>query len=74
MHGRLIKTSRLNAEDTESGHSLSTPEVAGMIWEEELMKDRRKREFWAFLGGGMLGACVSTFVLLFLFKLTGGCS
>ncbi len=62
-----------DAGATESGPRPTTPEVAGMIWEEELLKNRRKREFVSFLVGGVVGSCVSTFLLLFLFKLTGGC-
>lgn len=48
-------------------------EVMGVIWEEEIVKNRRKREFVAFLAGGVLGACVSVFLLMFMFELTGGC-
>ncbi len=43
-----------------------------MIWEEELAKDRRKREWRAFYAGCAVGAAVLAFSIIFLVKLTGG--
>jgi NhaP-type Na+/H+ or K+/H+ antiporter len=50
----------------------TTPEVAGMIWEEELMKDRRRREYTAYAWGCVTGVVTLAFSILFLSKLTGG--
>lgn len=47
-------------------------ETAGMIWEEELAKNRRKREWAAFYAGCVVGAAILIFSYLFLMRLTGG--
>ncbi len=72
MRGLLTKTFRPSAEDTESGSPPTIPEVAGMIWEEELAKDRRKREWRAFYAGCIVGTVVLSLSIIFLVKLTGG--
>lgn len=68
-HTRIFKQ---NAGGMESACLHTTPEDGDMIWEEELIKDRRRREWWAFYAGCVVGAAVLSFSLLFLVKLTGG--
>ena len=43
-----------------------------MIWEAELMKDRRRREYAAYAWGCVTGVVTLAFSILFLSKLTGG--
>lgn len=66
--------SKHDAGATESESRPTTPEVPmmGMIWQDEIVKDRRKREWWAFYAGCCVGAAVLAFSFLFIMKLTGG--
>ncbi len=55
----------------EYGHE-RTPEFMGMIWQDEIAKDRKKREWWAFYAGCAVGAAILAFSYIFLMRLTGG--
>lgn len=44
-----------------------------MIWQEEVLKDRRKREWRAFYAGIFFGAGTLALVFVFIIKATGGC-
>lgn len=50
------------------------PEVPmmGMIWQDEIRKDRKRREWAAFYAGCAVGAAVLSLSFLFIIKLTGG--
>lgn len=83
MRGQRIKPFKRNAKGTESGCRPTTledgalsydeqMETAGMIWEDEIIKDRRRREWVAFYAGCTVGAVILAFSLLFIIKLTGG--
>ena len=84
MRGQHMKTSKRNAEGSGSGcrptipNRLSPndriPEVPmmGLIWQDEIVKDRKKREWWAFYAGCAVGAATLAFSYLFLVRLTGG--
>lgn len=52
----------------------TTPEVPvmGMIWQDEIIKDRKRREWAAFYAGCAVGAAILAFSYLFLIRLTGG--
>jgi hypothetical protein len=64
-----------DAGATESEPPRTTPDnilVMGMIWQDEIVKDRKRREWMAFYAGCAVGAAVLAFSLLFLMRLTGG--
>lgn len=63
------------AGDMESVSPRTTPEVPvmGMIWQDEIVKDRKRREWTAFYAGCAVGATILAFSLIFLIRLTGGC-
>lgn len=46
-------------------------EVAGMIWEEELRQDRRKRECHAFIAG-VIVACVGVLLVCWGIRVVTG--
>lgn len=50
------------------------PEVPmmGMIWQDEIIKDRKRREWVAFYAGCAVGAAILAFSYIFLMRLTGG--
>lgn len=48
------------------------PEFMGMIWQDEIIKDRKRREWVAFYAGCAVGAGILSLSLLFIMKLTGG--
>ena len=64
-----------DAGATESEPRPTTPEVPvmGFIWQEEIMKDRKKREWRAFYAGCIIGTLICAFSVIFLMELTGGC-
>lgn len=84
MRGQHMKISRVSVEDSGSKPRLTTPdkgthddwaeplEYMGMIWQDEIIKDRRKREWWAFYAGCVVGATILIFSYLFLMRLAGG--
>lgn len=75
MRGLRTKTSKQSAKGTESGCPPSTPknpEFMGMIWQDQIIKDRKRREWAAFYAGCAVGAAILTFSYLFLIRLTGG--
>lgn len=81
MHGQRTKTSRRDVGAMESKSrpttrtGLSTEDevpMMGMIWQDEIIKDRKKREWVAFYAGCAVGAAILAFSILFLMKLTGG--
>lgn len=77
MHGQRTKTFRRSVEVTESGHlrtTLNDQEVPmmGRIWQDQIVKDRRKRDWTAFYLGCIFTTLVFFLVALFLTRLTGG--
>lgn len=48
------------------------PEFMGMIWQDEIIKDRKRREWVAFYAGCAVGAAILAFSYIFLMRLTGG--
>lgn len=83
MHGLHTKISSRCAEDGDSKFRHTIPEdgalsydeqteVAGMIWEEELKRGRRKREWIAFYLGCAFTAMVFFLVAMAVTRLTGG--
>lgn len=70
-------SSKHDAGDSESAPRRMTPrepEFMGMIWQDEIIKDRKRREWVAFYAGCAVGAAILIFSYLFLVRLTGGCS
>jgi len=59
---------------SESAPRPTTPEVPmmGMIWQDEIIKDRKRREWVAFYAGCAVGAAILAFSYIFLMRLTGG--
>lgn len=45
----------------------------GMIWQEEVLKDRRKREWRMFWAGVCFAVAVMGFTIVFVVKATGSC-
>lgn len=74
MRGQHTKTSKQSAKVTESECPPTTPEVPmmGFIWQDEIIKDRKRREWNAFYAGCAVGAGILAFCFLFIMKLTGG--
>lgn len=78
MRGLRTKIFKENAGDTESKSPHTTPSrilevpMMGMIWQDEIRKDRKKREWWAFYAGCVVGAAILVFSYLFMTRLTGG--
>lgn len=46
--------------------------VMGMIWQDEIIKSRKRREWVAFYAGCAVGAAILAFSYIFLMRLTGG--
>jgi hypothetical protein len=46
--------------------------VMGMIWQDEIIKDRKRREWAAFYAGCAVGAAILSLSFLFTIKLIGG--
>lgn len=70
-----MTSSKRIAGDTESGCPRTTPDeipVMGMIWQDEIVKSRKKREWVAFYAGCAVGAAILAFSYIFLLRLTGG--
>lgn len=44
-----------------------------MIWQEEILKDRRKKELRMFYAGVCFGVGALAFVLALIVRATGGC-
>lgn len=75
MRGLRTKTSKQSAEGMESvyPHTIpKNPEFMGMIWQDEIIKDRKRREWAAFYTGCAVGAAILAFSYIFLMRLTGG--
>lgn len=75
MRGLRIKTSKQSAEGMESVYPRTipkNPEFMGMIWQDEIIKDRKRREWVAFYAGCAVGAAILAFSYIFLMRLTGG--
>lgn len=63
--------SRRTIPKYDYGHE-RPPEFMGMIWQDEIIKDRKRREWVAFYAGCAVGAAILAFSYIFLMRLTGG--
>lgn len=69
--GVSVSKSRRTIPRYDYGHE-RPPEFMGMIWQDEIIKNRKKREWVAFYAGCAVGAAILVFSYLFLIRLTGG--
>ncbi len=67
-----MTSSKHDAGVSESEPRPTTPEVAGMIWQEEVQRKARRREWVAFYTGCVFTSLFFLLIAVFVTRLTGG--